>query len=164
MGCGKSVVGQRVARQIGWTFIDCDTYIEKRIGVSIPEIFENFGEEYFRTLETKVLLELTEGGERLVLATGGGLPTQERNWAILEKNFVTFFLRVSFPLLFERIRESPQRPLVKKYPTPQELRRLYEQRIPFYERAHVIIDADFLTEEEVAEKIIFHARDYGLIK
>lgn len=162
MGCGKSTAGQRVARRIGWRFIDSDELIERKTGLTISEIFSRFGEEYFRLLETRTLLELSQE-TRIVLATGGGLPTREENWVILGEHFLTVFLRVSFPILFERLEKSTSRPLLKKYPSFSELKALYESRIPYYSRAHVIIDADFLTEREVAEEILRHARDCGVI-
>lgn len=162
MGCGKSTVGQRVARIVGWRFVDSDELIERKTGLAIPEIFSRFGEEYFRLLETRTLLELSQE-VHIVLATGGGLPTREENWVILKEHFLTVFLRVSFPILFERLRKSTGRPLLKKYPSFSELQALYESRIPYYSRAHVIIDADFLTEREIAEEILHHAQDYGVI-
>lgn len=162
MGCGKTSVGRKVAQRIGWEFHDTDALIEERVGLPIPEIFFRYGEEYFRTLETEVLAELATRCH-LVLATGGGLPVREKNREILREHFFTVFLRVSFPLLFERIRRSTNRPLLKKYRTPGELEALYRTRIPYYESAHVIIDADFLTEEDIAEEIIRRARDYGVL-
>ncbi|MBC7216676.1 MAG: shikimate kinase [Candidatus Caldatribacterium sp.] len=162
MGCGKTTVGQRVAEITGWRFYDTDRVIEERVGLSIPEIFSRYGEEYFRELETEVLEELVKE-RNLVLATGGGLPLRERNRAILWEHFLTVFLRVSFPLLFERIRGSSHRPLLRKYATFEELEALYLARLPYYEKAHVIIDADFLTEEEVAREIIRRARDCGVL-
>jgi len=162
MGCGKTSVGRRVAQRIGWEFHDTDAIIEKRVGLPIPEIFSRYGEEYFRALETEVLAELATR-RHLVLATGGGLPVREKNREILREHFFTVFLRVSFPILFERLRKSTGRPLLKKYPSFSELQALYESRVPYYSRAHVIIDADFLTEEEVAEEIVRRARDCGVL-
>lgn len=162
MGCGKTTVGRRVARKLGWRFFDTDALIEERVGLSIPGIFSCFGEEYFRELETETLRGLAK--ERcIVLATGGGLPVREENRRILWENFFTVFLRVSFPVLFERIRHSTNRPLLRRHRTPEELEALYRLRVPYYEQAHAIIDADFLTEEEVAEEIIRRARDCGVL-
>lgn len=162
MGCGKTTIGQRVAQKIGWRFVDSDELIERKTGLAISEIFSRFGEEYFRLLETRTLLELSQE-THIVLATGGGLPTREENWVILREHFLTVFLRVSFPILFERLKESTNRPLLKKYPSFFELGALYESRIPYYLRAHVIIDADFLTEDEIAEEIICRARSCGVL-
>lgn len=162
MGCGKTTVGRKVAEKIGWRFYDVDALIEERIRLSIPEIFARFGEPYFRELETEVLREVAKE-KGIVLATGGGLPVKEENRVILREHFLTVFLRVSFPVLFGRIRHSTHRPLVKMCKNPGELEALYARRMPYYEQAHVIIDADFLTEEEVAEEIIRRARDYGVL-
>lgn len=162
MGCGKTTIGQRVAQKIGWRFVDSDELIERKTGLTISEIFSRFGEEYFRLLETRTLLELSRE-THIVLATGGGLPTREENWVILREHFLTVFLRVSFPILFERLKKSINRPLLKKYSSFFELGALYKSRIPCYLRAHVIIDADFLTEDEIAEEIICRARSCGVL-
>ncbi|MCS7241447.1 MAG: shikimate kinase [Candidatus Caldatribacterium sp.] len=161
MGCGKTTVGRKVAERLGWRFFDTDALIEERMALSIPQIFSCFGEEYFRTLETEVLRELAKE-RHIVLATGGGLPIQEENREILRRSFFVVFLRVSFPVLLKRIQCSTNRPLLKKHKTPEALETLYRLRIPYYEQAHVIIDADFLTVEEVAEEIIRCAQDRGV--
>ncbi len=162
MGCGKTTVGRKLAEKTGWRFFDVDALIEERMRLSIPELFSRFGEAYFRDLETEVLQELARE-KGIIVATGGGLPVREENRRILKDSFFTVFLRVSFPLLFARICRSTHRPLVKRYRTFEELNALYRARVPYYEEAHVIIDADFLTEEEVAEEIIRRARDCGVL-
>ncbi|MGQ9747127.1 MAG: shikimate kinase [Candidatus Caldatribacteriaceae bacterium] len=161
MGSGKTTIGRLVASRLRWRFMDTDFLIEKRTGLSIPFIFSKYGEEYFRCWERKILQEVAEQKE-IVLSTGGGLPAREENWEILSRNFFTVFLRWKFSTLYERIKKDAGRPLVRQYTTSKSLEKLYRQRLPFYERASVIIDGDELTKEEIVEEIIQYAHNWGV--
>lgn len=83
MGCGKTTVGQLLARRLGWAFIDTDAYIEGRLGRTIPDLFAKEGEEYFRDWELRVSRELA-GRDCTVIACGGGLPTRPDAIAVLK--------------------------------------------------------------------------------
>lgn len=161
MGSGKTTIGRMLAERLQWRFFDTDSVIVQKLGLSIPSIFEKYGEEYFRCVERKVLKELALQ-EGIVLATGGGLPAREENWAILSKDFLTVFLRWKLDTLYQRIKSDPERPLTRKYRTQKELEQLYFQRLPFYERASVIIDGDQLQREEIVEEIVKHAKACGI--
>lgn len=91
MGCGKSTVGRLLARRLGRELVDTDALIERRQGRSIPAIFASEGEEGFRALELEVCRELS-GRQGLVIACGGGLPTQEKAIAALKENGLVFWL------------------------------------------------------------------------
>lgn len=91
MGCGKSTVGKLLARRLGRELADTDALIEKRQGRSIPELFAREGEAYFRALELELCRELS-GRRGLVIACGGGLPTQEAAIAALKENGLVFWL------------------------------------------------------------------------
>lgn len=161
MGSGKTTIGWMLAERLRWRFLDTDSLIEEQTGLSIPCLFEEYGEEYFRRWETRVLDDVARQ-EKIVLATGGGLPAREENWMILEKHFLTVFLRWKLDTLYERIKGNPERPLAVKYPTLKELESLYLKRLPFYERASVIIDGNGMTKEEIVGEIIRHAKNYGV--
>jgi len=113
-GCGKTTVGTELARRLGRKFVDMDEEIVKRAGKSIPDIFAGEGEEAFRSLETQVLRELAPQSA-LVIATGGGVVTRERNLPLLRKN--SRIVRLLRP-----VEELPSdgRPLSQKY-TPSQL-------------------------------------------
>ena len=123
-GCGKSTIGRQLAKETGKTFVDADTEVEKLAGKSIPEIFSQDGEEEFRRLETQVLAEL---GKRsgLVIATGGGCVTRERNYALLHQNSRILWLKRCPARL-----PTEGRPLSQKT-TPVKL---YEERRPLYKQ------------------------------
>ena len=121
-GCGKSSIGRLLAKETGKEFVDADAEIELLAGKTIPEIFAQDGEEEFRRLETEVLSQL---GKRsgLVIATGGGCVTRERNYPLLHQNSRILWIRRKPENL-----PTEGRPLSQK--TPPAV--LYEQRMPLY--------------------------------
>ena len=143
-GCGKSTVGKLLAEKTGKTFVDADEEIVKLAGKTIPEIFNHDGEEAFRAYETQVLSEL---GKRsgLVIATGGGCVTRERNYPLLHQNSRIIWLKRDTDLL-----PTDGRPLSQK--TAPAV--LYEQRKPLYAAfADAAVDND-RTPEETGKRII----------
>ncbi len=90
-GCGKSTLGRKLARFLGREFVDCDAEIVKAAGKSIPEIFADDGEESFRALESEVLANISKRSG-LIIATGGGVVTRERNYALLKQNSTVVFI------------------------------------------------------------------------
>ncbi len=143
-GSGKTTVGQQLALKMGRKFIDADDAVRERAGMSIPEIFAQFGEEEFRKRETEVLAQLgKESG--LVIATGGGAVTREENYPLLHQNGVILYLRRALALL-----PTDGRPLSQK----GDLRELYARRAPLYAR---FADAEVENEGtllEVTERVI----------
>ncbi len=121
-GCGKSSIGRLLARETGREFVDADTEIERLAGKTIPEIFAQSGEEEFRRLETEVLSAL---GKRsgLIIATGGGCVTRERNYPLLHQNSRIIWVKRNAEIL-----PTDGRPLSRR--TPPAV--LYEQRKPLY--------------------------------
>ena len=156
MGSGKTTIGKRLACQFGWTFLDSDVLIQEKEHCTIAEIFAKNGEGYFRKCEKSVLAEIAEL-ERVVLATGGGLPVGEENWEILHQRFFTVYLKADFDELFLRITGDSTRPLLQKYPTRKHLKELYLSRLSWYEKAHVIIDTTQKKLERIIGEIIERA-------
>lgn len=159
MGSGKTTIGKKLARQLGWTFLDSDGLIQQKENCSIPEIFAQKGEVYFRECEKSVLTVVAEL-KKVVLATGGGLPIGEDNWKILRQSFFTVYLKAHFDELFLRITGDPIRPLLQKYPTKNQLKELYLSRVDWYEKAHVIIDTSQKKLERIIGEIIERARPF----
>lgn len=153
MGSGKTTIGKRLANQLGWSFLDSDILITEKEKCTIPQIFEKYGEDYFRQCERSVLTDVAKL-EKVVLATGGGLPIGEKNWEILRRYFFTIYLKVNFTELFLRIKGDSTRPLVQKYPTRAQLEELYLDRLCWYERAQVIIDTTKKKPERIIGEII----------
>jgi len=156
MGSGKTTIGKKLARQLGWTFLDSDILIQEKKKCTIPEIFAKNGEAYFRECERSVLIEVAKL-KKVVLATGGGLPIGEKNWEILHRDFFTIYLKANFNELFLRINGDPIRPMLQKYPSHEQLKELYLNRLSWYEKAHVIIDTTQKKLERIIGEIIERA-------
>lgn len=140
-GCGKSTLGKRIAQQLGREFVDCDAEIIKAAGASIPEIFAQEGESGFRARETAVLAEMTKKSGA-VIATGGGVVTQEHNYPLMHQNGKILFLDIGPDQLPTEGRPLSQ----KKSPAV-----LYAERLPLYKKmADVILPIGRDIEENTA--------------
>ena len=153
MGSGKTTVGKVLADFLGCPFMDLDDLIVKKAGKSIPEIFAQDGEPAFRQLEARLLRQTVEKytENTVVLALGGGAVTAPASAALLREKTVCIYLRASLETLLQRLEgETAGRPLADA-----SLAARLAAREPIYEEtAHVIIDTDGLTPDEVADEII----------
>ncbi len=135
MGCGKSTVGQLLAEELGWEFVDLDSAIEASVGMTVPAIFESMGETEFRRLEHQALqriVQQVERGKPYVVALGGGAFAQPRNYDLLENNGVTIWLDCPLETLERRVARHTHRPLARD---PKRFRRLYAERHGAYAKA-----------------------------
>lgn len=153
MGSGKTTVGKVLADFLGCPFMDLDDLIVKKAGKSIPEIFAQDGEPAFRQLEARLLRQTVEKytENTVVLALGGGAVTTPASAALLREKTVCIYLRATLETLLGRLEgETGGRPLADA-----SLADRLAARAPIYEEtAHVIIDTDGLTPDEVADEII----------
>ena len=130
MGCGKSHIGRQLAAASGKSFVDLDRVIVEREEMTIPEIFDKFGEPHFRELEAKYIRELNKG---YVVATGGGALINSDTARFARESGLSVYINVSFETCYARIKGDKNRPLVMKN-TPEQLRELYENRAEIYRR------------------------------
>jgi shikimate kinase len=151
MGSGKNTVGRLLAGKLGYRFLDLDSRIESASGKSIREIFEQEGEARFRKLESEALRGL-RSEQRLVLATGGGAPMDPQNQKALRSYYLTFYLEVAFEESLSRTASDPARPLLRK--SREELRALYESRLPVYEALGTRVRTDGRPPQEIAVQIM----------
>ncbi|WP_064091559.1 shikimate kinase [Rossellomorea aquimaris] len=152
MGVGKTTIGKRLSEVIQLPVIDMDQYIEEKEKQSIKEIFDQKGEAYFRDLETKALNELLV--EEGIITTGGGVIEREENRKLLAGNPLVVHLTCPFDVLWGRLHGDENRPLVKKN-SQENLRALYNRRIPFYTESSMIeIDTKDKTVETIVEEIL----------
>ena len=156
MGSGKTTVGKVLADFLGCPFMDLDDLIVKKAGKSIPEIFAEDGEAAFRQLEARLLRQTVEKytENTVVLALGGGAVTAPASAALLREKTVCIYLRASLETLLQRLEgETAGRPLADA-----SLADRLAAREPLYEQtAHVIIDTDGLSPDEVADEMIISA-------
>ncbi len=149
MGCGKSHLGRMLAKRLGCRFVDLDSYIEEKEGMTIPEIFSIHGEPYFREAESRYIREMPED---CVVATGGGAIINPVTAETARNSGRVVFLDARFELCYERIKGDNRRPLVMKN-TKEQLRELYSARREVYRKnAVVVVDAN-LTDTDIVNEI-----------
>lgn len=152
MGVGKTSVGKKLEWLSGRKCVDTDEIIVRQYG-KIADIFERYGEPYFRDLETQTAEQLSEK-DNLVISTGGGLVLRQKNVELLKKNGKIFFLRASLDTLVSRVSVNDSRPLLKEG-AEKKLRELIPVRTPVYEAAaDYIIDTDHRTVADIAQEIL----------
>lgn len=155
MGSGKTSVGIRLSYKMRKAMIDTDKMIEKLKGMAVSEIFEHYGEEAFRRMETESLQKLIEQTDGRIISVGGGLPLLSKNRELLKELGQVVYLRVTAKTVCERLADDASRPLLKGDNPEQKVSELLEKRSSVYESvADVIIDVDGKTFEEVMDEII----------
>lgn len=156
MGCGKSHIGRQVAASMGRRFVDLDKYIVTMEGMSIPEIFEKFGEPHFRELEAKYIRELAGGN---IIATGGGALINDETAKFARESGISVYINTSFQLCYRRIKGDRNRPLVVNN-TAEQLKELYEKRAVIYKRNSTFMvngnAKDLIIAEEI-KKLVRYA-------
>ncbi|MCY1665758.1 shikimate kinase [Rhizobium sp. SL86] len=153
MGAGKSVIGRLVAQQMGLPFVDTDAEIERVSRMTIPELFEAYGEAEFRALETRVVERLLRSGPRVV-STGGGAFINERTRACIKSGGLSLWLRADLDTLWERVNKRNNRPLLKTENPKQTLENLMTQRYPIYAEADVTVDSRDVRKETMANEVL----------
>ncbi|MEL6979903.1 MAG: shikimate kinase [Pseudomonadota bacterium] len=140
MGAGKSAVGRRLAAALSAPFRDSDDEIERAAAMRIPEIFERYGERYFREGERRVIARLLRDPPH-VLATGGGAFMAADTRALLQSRAHVVWLRADLDTLAARCGRRDDRPLLKHGDVRETLGRLIELRYPVYEEAESVVDS-----------------------
>ncbi|MGI2326593.1 shikimate kinase [Planococcus sp. YIM B11945] len=153
MGCGKSAIGRRLSFLLKLPFYDMDKEIVRQTGKTIPEIFEQHGEKYFRDLETEFLRNFT--GNYCIISTGGGAVMRKANKKIMRETGLVLFLDAPFKEIWRRIHKDPNRPIVAKS-TREEIEALYKMRYPHYKAAaHISIRTEFRTLRQITQYAAF---------
>lgn len=141
MGCGKSTIGKLLSDRLCFSFVDTDEVIVETQGISINEIFERKGEEYFREIESSVLSDVLSSDNK-VISTGGGIIKSDKNITLLKNNSKVFYLKANENILFDRVKNNTERPLLNTENMLEKIKLLLNQRKEKYEQAHYIIDAN----------------------
>lgn len=151
MGSGKSAIGKRLGTLLNLPFYDMDTEIADRTGMTIPQIFETYGEEGFRDMETEFLQNFQD--EYCIIATGGGVGMREENRRIMRSTGLVFFLNSTFRDIWRRISTDSNRPIVQRS-TRAELEKLFNKRKPLYlQSAHFKVETTNRTLNEITQYI-----------
>jgi shikimate kinase len=153
MGAGKSTIGKRVAQMLGLNFADADTEIETASRMTIPELFENYGEPEFRDLERRVIKRILRSGPR-VLATGGGAFMNEATRKAIAKAGISVWLKAELDVLMERVSRKSNRPLLKTADPRATMQKLMDDRYPVYALADLTIISRDEKKDVMASEVV----------
>ncbi|MDI7774929.1 shikimate kinase [Asticcacaulis sp. EMRT-3] len=153
MGVGKTTIGRRLSEQFGLPFVDADEEIEKAAGQTIPEIFAQHGEAYFREGEQRVIARLLDDPVQ-ILATGGGAMTHAKTRDKLKDKAITLWLKTDLKVLARRIANRPHRPLLRDRDPMDVLKEHVRARYPLYEQADIIVETGDQSHTRALELVI----------
>ena len=153
MASGKTSVGRRIAKRLGFRFLDMDHFIEQEQGRTISEIFATEGEPHFRALETGLLRRLTQH-DNTVISCGGGVVTTPGNLELLKQIGVAVFLNAAPEDIIRRLENDTRRPKVQGGGLRERVTTLLAQRMPLYQQADVTIQTLGKTPNQVAGEVI----------
>jgi shikimate kinase len=158
MGSGKSQLGKKLAALLGTGFIDLDLLISQQEKKSVPEIFQQAGEEEFRRLERVYLERIISEDQVSVIALGGGTVCFNNNLARVKEAGILVYIELNAAALFDRLKNGAQgRPLLKGLSGDamlQKITKLLQERKTFYEQAHVTVKGVNLTVQALCNHIL----------
>lgn len=160
MGVGKSTVGRRLAHRLDIPFVDADGEIEAAAGMSVAEIFDRFGEAYFRDGERRVIQRLIDGVPK-VIATGGGAFVQDDTRALILREALAIWLDAPIEVLVERVRRRDTRPLLRARDPGEVLRELAARRNPLYAEAPIRVASADAPHETTVRAILSALAEAG---
>lgn len=154
MGAGKSTISRYLHSAYSMEAVEMDQIIEEREQMKISQIFETQGEEYFRKLETDLLLEL-QGRQNLVVSCGGGTPLRACNVEAMKQSGKVVFLTAEPETVFERVKDSHNRPVIENNKNIPFIASLMEQRREKYEAAaDILVATDNRSAKEICKEIM----------
>ena len=151
MGSGKTRVGKRLAKDFDIPFVDIDRVVTKKMNLSSKEIFDRFGEPFYRALETTAVKALIEDPEQKVISLGSGLPMQEQNEKYIKKLGTVVYLKESYETLKKRLENSSSNPLIEGADKADKIKKLLKQRDPVYAK---FADVEMITGDKPFEELI----------
>jgi len=154
MGSGKTTIANCLSSMFAMETIEMDALIAQREGMSISDIFDKYGEEYFRTLETNLLIEL-QAKSNTVISCGGGVPMRSQNVVEMKKNGKIVLLTAKPETIYNRVKDNHDRPLLENNKSVSYISELMEKRREKYEAAaDLIIETDGKSKEEICQEIV----------
>ena len=153
MGAGKTAIGRKVAQALGLAFVDSDTEIETVSRMTIPELFERYGEPEFRALEERVVGRLVREGPQVVSTGGGAFMNANTREAVAESG-ISIWLKADIDTLMTRVAKKPNRPLLKAPDPRAVMERLMAERYPVYAQADITVTTRDVKREEIAAEVI----------
>ena len=154
MGAGKSTISDYLSTMFAMEVVEMDQLIAEREGMSISDIFETYGEEYFRNMETNLLIEMQEK-KNVIISCGGGVAMRERNVAEMKKNGRVVLLTAHPQTILDRVKDSDDRPPLNGHKNVEYIEQLMEARREKYEAAaDIVVDTDNKTVLQICEDLI----------
>lgn len=154
MGSGKSTIAKLLSKETSRELVEMDETIEAEENMTINEIFEKYGETYFRDLESQLIERIAQKGGAVV-SCGGGAVLREENISNMKKNGLVVYLSATPQTIYERVRHSTNRPLLNGNMNVEYIQELMEKRLPMYENAtDVVVDVNKKEKTEILEEIV----------
>ena len=154
MGAGKSTISSYLRDMFAMDVVEMDQVIAEKEGMSISDIFEMYGEEYFRDAETNLLIEM-QSQTNVVISCGGGVPMRERNVVEMKKNGKVVLLTAKPETILDRVKDNHDRPLLENNKNVEYIAELMEKRKSAYESAaDIVISTDGKSVYDICEEII----------
>lgn len=151
MGVGKTTVSKYLRELTGWEEVDTDKVIVRKKNMGIPEIFEKYGENYFRNLESHILEDYAKKGQRIV-SCGGGIILRENNRRLMKKSGTVILLSATSQTIYENVKDGKDRPLLNGNMNPDYIGQMMQERQPYYEKAK---DIEIVTDEKAPKDVAF---------
>lgn len=149
MGVGKTTVSKHLRELTQWEEIDTDKVIVRKKNMSIPEIFEKYGENYFRNLESHILQDYAKAGKQII-SCGGGVILREENRRTMKKSGTVVLLSASPQTIYENVKDGKDRPLLNGNMNPAYIEKMMQERQPYYDKAK---DIEIVTDEKAPKDV-----------
>ncbi len=163
MACGKSTIGRKLNQRLSWKLYDTDKEIITKTSKSISEIFDTNGEEHFRGIERETITDLISRDEDMIISTGGGAPTYSDNMELMQRAGLTIYLSRSAENIVKRLSKfgREKRPKLRGLDDNELLEYMQQgiaERLPYYSKAQLIIDAEAYTDDQIVQLVINHMK------
>ena len=160
MGCGKSTMARLLENELSMELVEMDETIENEEKRTINEIFAADGEQYFRDLESRLIVRIADKGG-MIVSCGGGAILREQNVENMKKNGMVVYLSATPETIYERVRYSTNRPLLNGNMNVEYISELMSKRVDKYEKAaDITLCVDGKTKDEIVERIKFHIQSF----
>ena len=161
MAVGKSTIGKKLSTELNLEYFDTDKEIEKKEGMSVNDIFEIFGENYFRNIELDIVSKLLEKKNSIVLALGGGAYLNESLRKKIKKTSISIWLDLDIETILSRLEKSKTvRPIAKRLNSYKDINELFKKRKKIYEKADIKLNISSSGKRKILKSLLNHLTEY----